>query len=683
MSVIEATSATAVGRLLGSERTQLIVASFAMLFTELTLIRWVSAYQIYVAYFTNFVLLASFLGIGVGFLRARAPRNGFRWAPIALAAFTAVVYFVRVTVDLGGSQELRTIFGWRAPANWLVLPVLFLGSALVMACIAEGVARSFARFEPLEAYRLDIAGSLMGIVAFSALSFMETGPVVWGLVLAGAFLLLSPRADYVGRWFAVGAVSVALAFGSFAPNDVWSPYYRVSVYPEQDRGRVPIRVNSLPHQSMLPLDGVRENFYSSPYTHVEGAVGDVLVVGAGNGNDVALALDEGATRVDAVEIDPLLQRAGSERHPARPYQDERVTAHIDDGRAFLERTRDRYDLILFALPDSLTLVSGQGSLRLESYLFTREAMESVMDHLAPGGAFAMYNYYRPYVFERYANTMREVFGHEPCFDAGFDGNGPRSQSVLTIGRELDDITCTTAWRASDNAPAPATDDHPFPYVAGRIIPSFYLWWLGAILLASLVIVRLASGSPLGRMRPYADLFCMGAAFLLLETKSVVQFALLFGTTWFVNSLVFAGILLAVLAAIELARRWRLPPPRVMYAALLASLAVAWIVSPAALLDLAPLPRFIASVALAFAPVFVANLIFAQRFRAVGASTVAFGANLLGAMLGGVLEYLAIVTGYRTLLLLVALLYAAAFLIGRGHLRTTEELGARSLGAVVQ
>jgi hypothetical protein len=324
--------------------------------------------------------------------------------------------------------------------------------------------------------------------------------------------------------------------------------------------------------------------------------------------------------------------------------------------------------VLFALPDSLTLVSGQGSLRLESYLFTREAMEAVRERLAPGGVFAMYNYYRPFVFERYANTMREVFGHEPCFDAGIPGFGTRSQSVLTIGLEPDDITCTTPWRPASVVPEPATDDRPFPYIQGRMIPSFYLWWLAAIVLASIVIVRRVSGAPLARMRPYADLFCMGSAFLLLETKSVVQFALLFGTTWFVNSLVFAGILLAVLAAVELARRVRLPSPPVMYGALLACLAVAWLVPPAELLALAIVPRFFASVAVAFAPVFVANLIFAQRFKDVGASTVAFGANLLGAMLGGVLEYMAIVTGYRSLLFAVAVLYGLAFLIGRRHLR---------------
>ena len=280
----------------------------------------------------------------------------------------------------------------------------------------------------------------------------------------------------------------------------------------------------------------------------------------------------------------------------------------------------------------------------------------------------MYNYYRPFVFERYANTMREVFGHEPCFDPGARGSGPRRQAVLTIGLTPDDLACSTPWEPASSVPLPATDDRPFPYVEGRAVPSLYLWWLGAIVLASLIIVRKASSAPLAAMRPYMDLFFMGAAFLLLETKNVVQFALLFGTTWFVNSLVFAGILLAVLGAVEVARRVRLPAPAVMYAGLLACLVVAWTIPPEALLQLPSVPRFVAAVGVAFAPVFLANLIFAQRFRDVGSATVAFGANLLGAMMGGVLEYAAIATGYRNLLVLVAVLYGLAFVTGRAHLR---------------
>jgi SAM-dependent methyltransferase len=431
----DVTSATAAAGARTGDRSRLVLASAVMLFAELALIRWVSSYQVHVAYFTNFVLLASFLGIGVGFLRSGRARDGFRWAPASFAAFTGLVFVVRVVKGFGDAPGLQSSFGWPAPPIWIVLPVLFLGAAWVMANVAEGVARRFERFEPLEAYRLDISGSLLGIVVFSALSFAGLGPIVWGALLAIAFLGLTPAGGYVGRWAAVAAVAVVLALGSFAPHDVWSPYYRVTVYDADAAGRIPVRVNSLPHQAMLPLDAIRGAFYAEPYTHLNGPAGNVLIVGAGNGNDVALALDEGATHVDAVEIDPRLQRAGSELHPARPYQDPRVTPHIDDGRAFIERTDQTYDLILFALPDSLTLVSGQGSLRLESYLFTREAMQAVRDRLAPGGVYAMYNYYRPDVFERYANTMREVFGHEPCFDAGAPGAGDRAQSVLTIGRE--------------------------------------------------------------------------------------------------------------------------------------------------------------------------------------------------------------------------------------------------------
>jgi hypothetical protein len=183
--------------------------------------------------------------------------------------------------------------------------------------------------------------------------------------------------------------------------------------------------------------------------------------------------------------------------------------------------------------------------------------------------------------------------------------------------------------------------------------------LALILLAALVLMRLTAGR-LQPMTDYLDLFFMGAAFLLLETKNVVQFALLFGTTWFVNALVFVGILVAVYLAIEVTRVFHIRPGWRLYAVLLLALALAFVVDPARLLHLSVVPRFAVAVTLAFVPVFLANLVFASRFRDVGASNVAFGANLLGAMVGGVLEYASLITGYRVLLIIVGLLYAAAF-----------------------
>jgi hypothetical protein len=144
----------------------------------------------------------------------------------------------------------------------------------------------------------------------------------------------------------------------------------------------------------------------------------------------------------------------------------------------------------------------------------------------------------------------------------------------------------------------------------------------------------------------------------------VQFALLFGTTWFVNALVFAGVLVAVLAAVEVSRRVVVKQPGWLYLILLAALIVAWSVPSSALLGLPSAARFGAAAALAFTPIFVANLVFAQRFRDTGDSSLAFGANLLGSMVGGVLEYTSLIFGYRWLLVMVAVLYGLAFLTNR-------------------
>ena len=198
------------------------------------------------------------------------------------------------------------------------------------------------------------------------------------------------------------------------------------------------------------------------------------------------------------------------------YDDPRVTVYIDDARAYLERATQQYDLILFALPDSLTLVSGQSSLRLESYLFTSQAMQSAREHLKPGGAFAMYNYYREdWLIDRLAGTLQSVYGTAPCVES--IGNRGRL-AVLVVGEDIGTVACPM-WSATDVAASqtPATDDYPFLYLRERSIPDFYLVTLGLILLASVVLVRTVSG-PLRPMRGYADLFFMGAAFLLLETK---------------------------------------------------------------------------------------------------------------------------------------------------------------------
>jgi hypothetical protein len=80
-----------------------------------------------------------------------------------------------------------------------------------------------------------------------------------------------------------------------------------------------------------------------------------------------------------------------------------------------------------------------------------------------------------------------------------------------------------------------------------------------------------------------------------------------------------------------------------------------LIEPAAL-------RYVVAVAVAFMPVFLANLAFTYSFRDVGRADMAFASNLLGAVVGGALEYVALLTGYKALLLVAALLYLAALLL---------------------
>lgn len=643
-------------------RARLVLVSFLMLFTELALIRWAGSNVIYLSYFSNFILLGSFLGIGLGFLRARARRDLFGAAPIALAALVVFIRVFPVEIDRSG-EEL--IFFGSSPAGlptWVMLPVIFAAVAAVMMFIAEGVARVFVTFEPLEAYRLDILGSITGIAAFTALSFLHAPPVAWGAIAAVGFAVaLWPRvrAHHV---LATIAIVVALLGESLVAVMSWSPYYKIRVmqlpleYPSWG-----VNVNGIPHQQIQPIEPLRASpIYLQPYRRAPRvALNDVLIVGAGTGNDVALALDQGARHVDAVEIDPRILQIGRELHPNQPYQSERVRQIVDDGRAFLQRTDQTYDLIVFALPDSLTLVAGQSSVRLESYLFTRQAIEAARARLAPGGVFAMYNFYRePWLIDRMRTTLADVFGRQPCLD---EIGEHASLGILTVAQRSGIVGCDTLPARAGDRVEPVTDDRPFPYLRAPGIPDFYLATIALILAVSLLAIR-AVGGRLARLGSFMDLFAMGAAFLLLETMHVVRFALLFGTTWLVNAVVFGGILVSVYLAIEVSRRFRIARATPLYGLLLLSVGIAYALPEHVLLALEAVPRLASATALAFTPVFLANLVFAQRFRDVGDSTTAFAANLLGAMFGGVLEYVALITGYRALLLLVAGLYGAAFVL---------------------
>lgn len=647
----------------GAVVRRLILGSALMLFLELALIRWLGANVVHLSYFSNFVLLGSFLGIGLGFLISKRGWSVLPAAPVILAGLVIATFLFPVTIDRAGDEVIYfTSLSTTGPPIWLVLPLIFILVAACLAGPAEVVGRCFAHLRPLTAYRWDLVGSLLGIGLFTLMSFLRAPSVVWGILVTIGFVLL------IGKWqrYLAGAAGLAmvgvLLAETLTAGISWSPYYKISTDERVVNGvaLVDISVNGVPHQIMRSAQQrlLEEPQYGLPYERSpDNPLRNVLIIGAGSGSDVAIALSKGAQHVDAVDIDPRIMEIGVEKNPDSPYSDPRVTRHVNDGRAFLETTDNEYDLILFALPDSLALVTGASQIRLESFLFTDQALTAAREHLTPEGAFSMYNYYREdWLIDRLAGTAQAAFGHVPCVDKVGGG-----QAVVTAALDEANQSCGTAYVPAGAVIAPATDDRPFLYFQGGAIPAIYLWTLAGILLISLIGVRILGG-PFRAMRPYADLFFMGAAFLLLETKNIATFALLFGTTWVVNALVFAGVLVIVLAAVETTRRFRTPPLPVVFGGIAVSLAVSYFIEPAWLLTLPFFPRLVVATVLAFVPIYLANVAFSKRFGASDDSRSAFGLNLLGAMLGGTMEYLALLTGYRNLLLLVAALYLIAFLL---------------------
>jgi len=655
-----------------STRLRLFLASFLMLFLELSLIRWLGSQVVHLSYFSNFVLLGSFLGIGLGFLRAGRPdRSPPFYSPVAFLALIGFVSAYPVTVNREDTSVIFfTSLSTSGPPIWVTLPLVFLTVAAIMAGPGELVADCFHDLPRLTAYRYDLIGSLAGIVAFTICSFAGAPPLVWFVASAGLFVVLLGA---TGRSVSVALLVATVAMFAYPQltedDGFWSPYYQVTTFESPDGLNGTqwwLYVNGIPHQRLTTAETrlAQEPYYDEPYRRIPSPPENMLIVGAGTGTDVSIALSHGVGHVDAVEIDPSLLEFGTQTNPDAAYQDPRVTTYTNDGRAFLERTDTEYDLILFALPDSLTLVAGASALRLESYLFTEQAMESARDHLAPGGAFSMYNFYRePWLVDRLAGTLDRAFGHPPCLLSEPQVN---SLAVMVVGLTPDDQVCEQTWSPSAAVPTPSSDDHPFLYVdddAGLFgIPTVYVVAIGLIILASILAIGLVGGTQVAGMWRYRDLFLLGVAFLLLETKNVTGFALYFGTTWLVNALVFGGVLVAVLAAVEVTRRFRTPPLRSMYVGLFGGLLLAWLVPTSWILSLPFVLRLVVAVTLAFIPIMAANVIFAKRFESTTEPTLAFGTNLLGAMFGGCLEYLALATGYRSLLVVCTALYLGAYLL---------------------
>jgi Spermine/spermidine synthase domain len=682
---------SATSRPLRTQGLRLAVASCLALFLELTLIRWLPAQVRVTAYFPNLVLLAAFLGLGVGSLR-----SGRRSLLGLLPAVLSVTVLVSLTLgriaftDQGVSEHLWLLYydlptdapvvaGVRTP-----IVVLFVLTAVTFVPIGQFVAERIQDFReasvPLRGYAVDLAGSLLGVVGFGVLSGSGTRPAAWfGAVTVLAVFLVLPRRPMA---LLVGVVGLGLTvlIGRTDTAKRYSPYYALSWGPEAGTPDVSVRANGSLHQVAIDLVNPMQGQpawrtrtvegYHAPYEMLGRPPRRALVLGAGTGNDVAVLLQEGATDIDAVEIDPQLVELGREIHPDHPYDSDRVHVHVTDARSFLEHTDKRYDLIVFGTLDSMTRLAALSTVRLDNFVYTKDAILAAKRHLTPDGGMALYFMVgEAYIHDRLIGLLASTFGTLPRFVRGdysvFNTvllAGPAFVPPSGIRRDVDD------WYMANELPALdlPTDDWPYLYLKSRAVNPFYLSLMAILGAVAIMMVIMADRTLLTTaVRGGADweMFLFGSAFLLLETRYVTAMNLLWGATWITSAVVFGAILLMVLLATLVTPR--LPVRWEASAGLLVlSLAVSYVIRPHALLALQGGVRLLVSILYVGVPVFFAAVCFALRFSRRADAGRAFGWNLIGAVLGGLMEFLGMSVGFSALVLLTIACYLGVVLLKR-------------------
>ena len=689
----------------------LVVSSVLGLYLELLLIRWISSEIRIFAYFKNFVLIACFLGFGLGcYLCRRAISVAVLVAPLVF--FSALIALpwrplrdlVRaLPILLGATSEVQIWGVGTSALTPTALLGLLLGTVITLPLFAllavtfipigqlVGFYLESAR-NGIAAYTINVVASMAGIALYTGLCFADQPPVVWFLAAAAiALALLWPHRH--AR--AAAAIAFALCIGVIAwgasrepGTTYWSPYQKLNLEPQMVNGETvgySLRTNSIYYQQIVnlspefvrahpqffrrvpaELDAFNLSYRFAPHPR------DVLILGAGMGNDAAAALRAGAAHVTAVDIDPLVLDLGRRFHPEHPYASPRVTVVTDDARSFMQNTERRYDAIVFAALDSHTTSSHFSNIRIDNYVYTVEALEAGKRLLTPDGVCILrFQAQRPWIAGRLHDMMAAVYGGPPVqlkaiadqYVAGgniFVAGAPARIRAALADPLLSAYVRARAPIAMEHVPL-ATDDWPYLYQREPGIPTSV-----AVISALLLVVCFAAARRIGlHLRAIRwELFFLGAAFLLLEAQIISRMALLFGTTWMVNSIVIAVLLLLIVAANGAAATFPALPAGAGYAGVLAAIALCWALPTTALFFRSFWLRAAVATLVLCLPVFFAGIAFIKRFAAAGFAAEAIGSNLLGALAGGIVESASLWLGIRALLVIAFAFYSAALLMSR-------------------
>ena len=683
----------------------LFFCGLCALYWELLLIRWLSTCVRAIAYYSNFVLIAAFFGLGTGALISRYRIRLHRLVFPALSLAILIGFFLSgffhfnfQTADeyvwIGAPLGITFASSMKVLPVSLIILVVYTITAGVFIIFGQWLGILFRTHTPLWAYSVEVFGSIVGILLFAFLSAKEYSPVVWFII---GFVLLLLIIDKRKIHYVIAlacSVTVLATLIPYVKGFTWSPYYRIYVEPlktvfdktinrqvtfEEPVGYT-VTVNNDYHQMLLDLRSrtkeheflqMWRTLYDFPYKSINDLPkGPILVVGAGTGNDVSAALRNTDRQVYAVEIDPAIIRLGKKLHFETPYNNSRVMLVNDDARAFFHRTNEKFALVVFGFLDSHTLLSSFSSIRLDNFVYTRESFEQVKKILLPRGkVYLTFASNRDWIHERFHNMLDGVFDYPTqSFRHGDYANGITYVNGVAE-RPMDLLARKELTEANL---LDATDDWPFLYLRRPTIPQYYHTFIGvALLFGVLSLIFLPKGERRIRL-PY---FFLGAAFFLLETSNIVSLSLLYGSTWEVNVMVFNGILVLVLLGNLTSYMIKKPRMNILIVLLAINIIVAYLTPTYSLFSIeSSVLRFIAAMAVFLGPIYFASLIFASLIKKEKNFYQAYGSNILGAVIGGVCEYFSLMFGFKFLLCFTLLFYLGVYLL----LIQDSRLQARSI-----
>jgi hypothetical protein len=652
-------------------------------------IRWAPAVVRLIAYYANLMLISSFLGLGMGAIVGKTRKSLFGWLPALLLlniVFMLIAHFVTMP---SAAEESRFYAPTPALVRYVCLVGIFFSNAIVFVPLGQRIGMLFEALPPLHAYSWDLGGSLAGTLCFGLFSLRYFSPTLGMSFVIVMVILLLPRPQRL--WgIPLLAMSLAGVYFSVSSDAFWSPYYYITVAEQGSKQSVreprpglrtmddPPVYNARVNHYFLQYDGTFDPSRYSPQKRAEvlsnrmqydlpyviaPAHRRVLVLGAGGGTDTEVGILNGAEQVDAVEIDPMLVKISGQFNASGIYANPKVHIHVDDARAFLRRSSGGYDMVVFGFLDSQALFSSMANIRLDGYIYTVESMQSAFHLLNDNGVLSLsFMAGHEWLARKLLRMVAEATGQMPTIYESQGQvvicafRGAHTEPPPQFGRFV-----RTAFRPGDDlsdAVAP-TDDWPFLYLSSRTVPTDYLIVIGILLVVTLPAVYILRGRGFG-LNDGHFLF-LGLGFLLLETKSISDCSLYFGTTWFVTMVVVAGVLLMVLAANLVAMHIR-QFGSWMYAPLIATLLLLYVVKRDSILALTFNERVLWSLLVVPLPIFFAGLIFSTSFREASSPSSFFGANLIGAMIGGFCEYLSMKIGNGNLMFLVigAYLISLAF-----------------------